>query len=356
MKITVIGGGNIGTLMAGEMAARGHAVTIYTSKPEKWQKTIHVLDPEGKELMQGELASITSDMKEALTGAELIWVTMPAELFGNLGKQMEPYITAGQIVGVVPGSGGAEFAFRELTRKGAVLFGLQRVHSIARLHKYGEAVYMLGRKARLELGSIPANRAEELSSIVSGLFELPCVPLANYLCVTLTPSNPILHTTRLCTMFREYEDGVVYPRNFLFYEEWTEASSQLLIDCDAELQTLCERIPLQLEAVESLRSYYESPTAQAMTAKISGIKAFKGLTSPMVETEGGWIPDFKSRYFTTDFPYGLKIIKDLAAIYGVDTPHIQEVWDWYAAFDPEHAATAIDLTGLTKEEIEDIYR
>lgn len=356
MKITIIGGGNIGTLMAGEMAAKGHAVTVYTSKPDRWSHTIHVLDPDGKELVSGKLTNITSDLSEAMNGAELIWITMPAQMFGGLGKQMEQYVVAGQMVGVVPGGGGAEFAFKGLIDKGAVLFGLQRVHSIARLEKYGKSVHMLGRKSKLELGSIPADNAVRISEIVEGLFDIPCVPLANYLCVTLTPSNPILHTTRLCTMFKDYKDGVIYIRNFLFYEEWNNASSQLLLDCDAELQKLCDVIPLELKAVESLRIYYESETAEAMTKKISGINAFKGLTSPMVEVKDGWIPDFDSRYFTTDFPFGLKIIKDLAMVYNVETPNIDFVWNWYKNFDQKHANNAIDLTSYKKDEFEMLYR
>ena len=100
-----------------------------------------------------------------------------------------------------------------------------------------------------------------------------------------------------------------------------------------DYEELCDIIPLDLHAVMSLREYYESQTPEAMTRKISGIKAFKGLTSPMVECEGGWMPDFNSRYFSTDFPYGLKLIKDLAVVYGVKTPNIDIVWKWYEKFD-----------------------
>ena len=42
MNITIIGGGNVGTLMAAEFASKGHRVTIYTSGPEKWEKSISV--------------------------------------------------------------------------------------------------------------------------------------------------------------------------------------------------------------------------------------------------------------------------------------------------------------------------
>ena len=131
-------------------------------------------------------------------------------------------------------------------------------------------------------------------------------------------------------MFKDYHEGMIYPRNFLFYEEWDDASSEMLIACDRELQELCQVMPMDLSGVESLCDYYESKTVCAMTQKIKGIPAFKGLLSPMKRRAGGWVPDFENRYFATDFPYGLKIVKDLAEEYGVDTPNIDKVWEWYA--------------------------
>lgn len=331
MRITVIGGGNIGTLMAAEMAFKGHQVTMYTSCPEIWGREIEVYDPSDTLLLRGLLENVTADAGSAIQRAEMIWITVPAQLFAETAEKICPYIQRGQYIGVVPGSGGAEFAFREVTERGGILLGLQRVHSIARLKERGKSVYMLGRKKELKIAAIPAGECIGAAGIVESLFDIPCTPLPNYLSVTLTPSNPILHTTRLYAMFKEYHAGVIYPRNFLFYEEWDDASSEMLIACDRELQELCRVIPMDLSAVESLCDYYESKTAHAMTQKIRGIQAFKGILSPMKQVLGGWVPDFESRYFATDFPYGLKIIKDLAAEYGVDTPNIDKVWAWYAA-------------------------
>ncbi|MCI1269929.1 MAG: NAD/NADP octopine/nopaline dehydrogenase family protein [Ruminococcus sp.] len=334
MKITVIGGGNIGTLMAADMAEKGHQVTMYTSKPEKWSESITVLDSDDNLLRTGNLYAIKSDIGEAVKDAEIIWIAMPAMLFSSLADKLYDAVKPGQMIGVVPGSGGAEFAFHKLIDKGCTLFGLQRVHSIARLKEYGHSVYELGRKSELQIGSIPAERAEKICEIVQGFFDIPCRALPNYLCVTLTPSNPILHTTRLYSMFKDYKNGMTYPKNILFYEEWSDFASEMLIACDAELQQLCSAIPLELKDVVSLRVYYESQTVAAMTEKISGITAFKGITSPMKETENGWIPDFSSRYFTADFSYGLKIIKDIAELFGVLIPNIGTVWNWYKQTNP----------------------
>lgn len=354
MNITVIGGGNIGTLMAAEMAHKGHAVTVYTSRPERWSRELQVYDPDDTLLLTGTIARLTHSMEEALREAELVWITLPAQLFSQTAASMLPFARAGLRIGMVPGSGGAEFAFRPLIQKGCVLFGLQRVHSIARLKEYGHSVYMLGRKSELQIGSIPCGESESLCRMTEGLFDIPCRELPNYLSVTLTPSNPILHTTRLYSMFRDYRQGTVYPRNFLFYEEWTDASSQALIACDEELQALCRRIPLDLRNVKSLREHYESYDVPSMTAKISGIPAFRGLTSPMKQTETGWVPDFSSRYFTADFSYGLKILLDMAGLFEEPAPYMRRVWDWYAQVSPEDAESAFSIP-VTREECVELY-
>lgn len=355
MKITIIGGGNIGTLMAAEAAYKGHEVTVYTSTPEKWGETIEVYNSKEELLRRGKLSRVTNVMCEALESAEYVYVVWPAQLFVGLAEKMAPYVHEGQKLGIVPGSGGAEFAFQKLMDRGCILFGLQRVHSIARVREYGKSVYELGRKSALQIGAIPASGTMEIARTLEELFDMPCEALCNYLAVTLTPSNPVLHTTRLYSMFRDYKEGVIYPQNILFYEEWTKEASEMLIACDRELQELCKIIPLNLEAVRSLCDYYESSSADDMTEKIRSIEAFKGLLSPMKKVDGGWIPDWNSRYFVADFPFGLKIIKDIAAIFSVSTPNMDIVWRWYEATAMEKNVKVFNIT-LNTEELIDLYK
>ncbi|RVU97544.1 hypothetical protein EII22_05175 [Coriobacteriales bacterium OH1046] len=333
MEIAVIGGGNIGTLIAAEFAARGHSVRLRASEPQIFSKTIDVFDTDDGLILQGTLSCITDDLAVAVDGAEMICITYPTFMFRDLGEKLAACIEAGQTVCVMPGAA-AEFFFGACIDKGAALLGLQRVHCVARLKERGKSVYMLGRKAELQLASVPARIAQDRASVVAELFEMPVRVLPNYLVETLTPSNPILHTTRLCSMFSSWEPGIVYPANILFYESWDDASSELLIACDDELQRVCRALErmldIDLSEVLSLKAHYESPDAAAMTAKIAHIPAFKGLTSPMRQVAPGqWAPDFTSRYFRADFPYGLKIIKDFAAFAGIGTPHIDHVWEWY---------------------------
>ena len=126
-------------------------------------------------------------------------------------------------------------------------------------------------------------------------------------------------------MFKGREDEV-FDHNILFYKEWTDEASQKLVDMDAEFFQLLDS--LGVHSIPTLLDYYESSDAASLTRKISSIPAFQTITSPMIETDRGWKADFRSRYFTEDFPFGLRWIKELSVKQGIDTPVIDEVFTW----------------------------
>ena len=66
----------------------------------------------------------------------------------------------------------------------------------------------------------------------------------------------------------------------------------------------------------------------ALTRKLSSIEAFKGIRSPYIKTEEGWIPDKDSRYFSEDFNYGLNKYRELAHKNGVEVPLMDEIYHW----------------------------
>ena len=354
-KITVLGGGNIGTQFACTCASKGYEVTVYSSKPEKYSGTLTIVDSKNKITCQGKLQNVTSNIEEAMD-ADVVFVTHPAYMFSQLASLMEPYIKPGMFICSLPGTGGAEFAFRKCIEKGAILFGLQRVPAVARLVEYGKTVCVEGKRDCLYLASIPTTYAAKLSEFMSNLFDMPCEPLKNYLSVTMTPSNPILHTTRLATMFDDYVPGRVYERNPLFYGEWSDKSSERLLACDSEHQHMLKMLDeMDLTAVKSLVIHYDnSDTPEKMTAKITSIESLHNLSSPMKEVEGGWIPDFNSRYFTADFPYGLAIIEELADIIGADVPEIKKTMQWYRDVTGDNNRLELGQYGL--KSVEAIYK
>lgn len=129
-------------------------------------------------------------------------------------------------------------------------------------------------------------------------------------------------------MFSKLEQSNVFDHNILFYEEWTDEASNLLIQMDKELFSLLTFLPVAPNYLTPLLEYYESTDSKSLTKKISSIEGFKGITSPMKQLGDVWIPNFSSRYFTEDFGLGLFNIYKLAMEYGVDVPNIKKVLNW----------------------------
>lgn len=330
MNITIVGAGNVGTQIATHCAEIGHRVTIYGSKPERISKNLTVVNENDEVIHQGTIDKATSDTAEAFENAELIFVSMPATLMKSNAEKIEPFAKPGMKICIVPGTGGGECAFKGCIEKGATVFGVQRVPSVARLVEYGKTVRAVGYRGEMFVAAIPHSETNTCCKIIESIIGIKTSPLPNYLNITLTPSNPILHTTRLKNLYGDWQEGVVYETVPLFYEDWNNETSELLLKCDDEVQELCRELDkFDLSYVRSLRIHYESPTAEAMTKKISSITGFKGLTSPTVKVENGFIPDFDSRYFTADFSYGLAILMQITEFVGIKAPNMKETLDWY---------------------------
>ena len=319
-RICICGGGSLGHVCAGVLSSKAE-IRILSGHPDKWGRTLTVTDPDGK-VFNGTLSEVSSDPSEVVSGSDIVLLCVPGHLIEKTLRDIKPWIGDAAVGSVVSSTGFFFFAHKELGPD-ARLFGFQRVPYIARVSEYGRSAMLLGYKSSLTvaLENIPSEFAATLRS----LFDTPVCIADNFLQVSLTNSNPILHTGRLYTMFRGREDEV-FDHNILFYKEWTDEASARLIAMDAEFFMLLDK--LNVNGIPTLLDYYESHDAASLTAKISSIEAFQAITSPMVQVEGGWKMDRTSRYFTEDFPFGLRWIKDLADKNDIDTPVIDEVYEW----------------------------
>lgn len=357
MNITIVGAGNVGTQFAVHCAEKNHNVTLFSSKPNLIQKHLTIINEQNIPIHSGNIKTATNDPQKAFKNAELIIVTLPAFCMEDIAQKIYPYANENMIILIVPGTGGGECAFKKCIEKGAVICGLQRVPSVARLVKYGQTVKAVGYRDQLFLAAIPNERSDECSKIISDIFDISCKSLPNYLNITLTPSNPILHTTRLKNLFGDYHNGKIYDKIPLFYEDWNIETSELLLKCDDEVQNLCKKIScFDLSYVNSLRIHYESQNAYALTEKIKSIKGFKGLKSPEKIVNGGYIPDLDSRYFTADFPYGLSILVQIAKFFDVSASNMIDTLNWYYQLVGKQKEFSYEKYGIkTKEDFIKFY-
>lgn len=350
MNITIVGGGNVGTQFAVHCAEKQNRVIMYSSKPERFCKHLSIVDSMGTVIHEGDIWDATSSAERAFADADIIFVTVPAFGMKAVANQVLPYIKKGVKIGLIPGTGAGEHVFGECINKGATIFGLQRVPSVARLVEYGKSVRAVGYRKELHIAALPYCNTESIRKIISDIFDMPCIALPNYLNLTLTPSNPILHTTRLRVIFRDYHEGAVYDSVPLFYEDWNDETSELLFKCDDEVQSICRGIKeFDLSYVKSLKLHYESDSPKALTKKIANIQGFKGLKTPTIEVDRKYIPDLHSRYFTADFPYGLEILVQIANLVNVSVPNMEEILKWYNGISLDNSRFLFSDFGISEK-------
>lgn len=337
MKICIVGGGHISTALACYIKHTfpEYRVSLLTRKPERFAEELTCNDIEGGFSYSVKLDCISNDGAVAAQDAQLVYIALPHFAVEKAFSDVAPYVAEGAFIGVLPGSGGFEFFFEKHFGDRAHLFAFQRVPFTSKLAEYGREVNL---KSWKPVNVIAAFRHADLDRACE-LVEacgLKTEKAANFLAVSLAPSNPILHTSRTYDLFGGRSKEDVFPECLKYYVGWTDHASRVMLGMDAELHALFDKMPeFDMSSVRPLTVHYEAPTIEAMTAKINSIPTFQTVFAPMKPSESGdgsWVADLDSRMFTEDFPWGLCIIRAYCQLFDVPAPTIDEVLGWYADF------------------------
>lgn len=335
LTICICGGGNLGHTVAGYISAKKQfKVNLLTNHPEQWHQEINITDNEGKTFC-GSLTIISNKPERTIPQSDIILLCLPGFAIQDELLRIKPFLKKGQIVGSVVSSTGFFFIAKQLLLPSTGLFGFQRVPFISRINEYGRSASLLGYKKILKIAIENYPEKEKLQQILFQLLDTPIEVVQHYLEVSLSNSNPLLHTSRLYNLFQNYKKGIYYDRVPLFYEEWTDKDAELLIRCDKEFFQLLDKLPVSIKGIQPLLEYYECRDANSLTRKIRSIEAFKGLPSPMIKiAEYKYIPDFTNRYFLEDFSFGLSLIKNIGDTLKVDLPEITKIHNWGISITP----------------------
>lgn len=304
------------------------------------------------ETLTADVNLTTSDARATFDSVDYIFVTLPSHAQSDFAKKVAPFVNDKMKFVMIPGFGGAEFLLQPILQTGAKLFGFQRTPYVARLTQYGKSVWFSRKKSNILAGFL-CDEIDAVRRDMEELFDMPCTGLSNYLAVTLTPSNPVLHTSRLYSMMRASEKP--FERNPLFYAQWDDTASEILFALDGEVQAVCRALPkFDLSRVLSLKVYYESDTVPALTKKIRSIPSLNKILSPMKISPEGWLPDFDNRYFKCDFEYGLDILLQFAEALNLNSPTMHEVMNWYRR-RTKNFVRAVNLADFGIKSAQDIY-
>lgn len=308
--MAVLGAGNGGKAMAADLTLRGFSVRLYDLFPE----AVADVKARGGIFLHGSaqsgFASIsmaTSNLEEALTGADVAVVVVPAFAHESLMPDLVQHLAPGQTVLFTPGYLGSVILRNRLNeqRPGLNVIVAETCSLPYACRLIGPAeVGLRGVKLALDVAAHPASDNGAAMDVLRPLFPI-LTPATNVVEVALGNPNPISHVPTSLLNYGRIEG----PRTTQWhdFEEWVTPSIHKLSDrLDGE--RLAVIAGLGLNGIDheawSHRAYGGRPK-DALT------------TTGQIPANAMAVPE---RYITEDVPMGLVPLEALGQLVGVPTP------------------------------------
>ena len=316
MRVCLVGNGNLSHALVA-VIGQDNEVNVLTSTPFE-SKSITAFN--GTETVVGRISKVSSDASEVIPECDVIIFTVPSFARREYLNKIKNYVKNESYVGSFPGTGGFNEDAKELLKNDAVkIFSAQRVPCIARIIEKNRSVKMTLKESML----VASDKNTDIKDVLEKLLKIRVDVTYDFMEVNLSNSNPILHSARLFEMFNSYNKK--YNSIQMFYEDWNDESSAILLKMDEEFMTVADS--LNLRNIKSLKEHYGVKTVEETTKKIRSIEAFKGILVPMIRADNEFSADYSSRYFTEDVEVGLKFIVDTARELRIGIPTIDTVYE-----------------------------
>jgi hypothetical protein len=288
-----------------------------------------------------------SDRPELAEGCDMIVFALPAFLHGSYLSALEPFIEEGCVLVGLPGQNGFEFDVRAALgrRLGTcVVMNFESLPWICRIVEFGRSVRILGTKDRLAgaiQGSLVSARVQDPFALLQKVIgSRPRLAVSGHLLgITLGSLNAYSHPPIVYGRWRNWDGGSL-DHLPLFYREVDPFTADLLSAISGEVVATSRRIMSEHPEVDlsQVIPMYDWDIAcyghqirdktNLMTALRTN-SGYEGITHPMIRTpDGRYVPDFSHRFLSEDVPFGLAVIRGIAEIVRVPTPHLDSVLLW----------------------------
>lgn len=317
----VVGAGHGGLAMAGHLGIMGFPVSLYNRS----DANLHAVRWHGGVKVTGEVQGFgavqlaTSNMAEAVAGADVIMVVVPSTAHRFVAEQMASCLRAGQIVVLNPGRTGGALEFRQVLNNK----GCQEPVLVAETSTFLYASRALSRsdarifriKNTVRLATLPAYWIPEVLPIINQAFP------------QFAAGDDVLSTGM------ENIGAIFHPALTLLNAGWIETTkgdfdyyiggispsvARMLERLDAERAAVAKSMGVHtVSAREWLYLTYDSPGRDLYEA-IQNTASYRGIRAPQT---------ILHRYVTEDVPMSLVPLASIGKMLGVNVPTIEMVID-----------------------------
>ncbi len=309
--ICVIGAGNGGSAIAGDMTLAGHHCRLFefaeyaaNIEPIRQQGGIRVSGIARTGFARIELA--TTDLGEAVEGADLIMVATVALAHERVARALAPLLKDGQVIVLWPGSGGT-LAFRQVwdglsfDRPVFLAEAVTLPYCCRRLGGAGTVNIHRVDGPNMLLAALPATDTPAVLQALAGTYANVVKPAVSILEPALYNVNIIVHPVgALLNMGHiEYSQGEFY----MYKEGLTPSVKKVIYAMDAERAALFTTLGYKPYTYDEIFHDCFNMTVEEFATTSS-----KGPFS------------MQDRYVTEDIPMGATLTTSLARKAGVPTP------------------------------------
>lgn len=352
----VLGAGNGGQAMAGYLGLRGVEVRLWNRSPSKldpvWRRGGIKLEG----VIQGlsPVASATTDLAEAVDGADLLMVVLPATGHKPMAQALARVVSPGQIIVLNPGrTGGAlevrNTLFEHNAPRDVMVAEAQTMLFASRLLDDG-VCHIYSIKKFVPLAAVPADDTPEIIAALNPAFP-QFYGVSSVLETSLDNMGAIFHpgVTMLNAARIEATGG-----DFDYYQEGvTPTVARVIEQMDNERMEVAIAYGVRARSAREWLAEAYGADGQTLREAILNNPGYEGIKAP---------PHLNHRYIWEDVPTSLVPIADLGRIAGVPTPTINAMIALASAIhDTDYRregrnAVSMGIAGLSTGEVLELIR
>lgn len=312
MKVAVLGAGNGGQTMAADLTLQGHTVSLYEmpafAGPLRTLFKTREITLSGFLEGRAEIDCVTTDIAEAIQGADIIFIPLPASAHRNYAELLADHVTDGQVIVLMPGTLGSLTFKRIFKEKGvAADVAICETSSLAydtRVEEPGK-IHVFAVNPDLLLGVLPVSKTDAAFKLASNFFSFQRVE--DVLACGLHSLNPVLHIPGCILNSARIERS---KGNFYLYEEGiTPCVAKVMEKFEEERKALMEALGYSFMSLAEELAEGREP--RSIWEEVNGCETLEFIKGPT---------SLQNRYFTEDIPYGLTAWIALADLLSIDVP------------------------------------
>lgn len=322
MKITVIGAGNSGLAMAGQLAIAGHDVILWNRTEENIKKIMQtkIINMEGVIEDKAVLKNATSDLNLALAEPEIVIITPPAFSHRELAIRFRECLQTEPLIILSPGRTCGAIEFRHYYNQGnnpnkpLITEAQTVIHTCRKLSE--DLVHLYAIKNAVYLSGLGIVSNEEIYNKLPPDLKQNFQPADSMIQTSIGNVGMILHCAPLLLNSGRTEDQ--YSDYLYYHQGITPRIAEYLEAMDRERMRVALALDYEVESTSDwLGRSYRSP-GNNLYEKIQNTHAYSEIFAPST---------LKHRYIFEDIPYGLVPLEALGHMFDIDMSYTSLIID-----------------------------